>query len=191
MKGDQFQRIFGEVLFPLIGILFWDWTLDFVCWFYCIDQLVKLCFLPFSSPKENKSVKSSGLGISLWLLCEVVLIICIIFLTSPDLSMSFKAFFFLKDIGMSQGYFLIPLVVLGEFMKLKMDQKQKLGSQKRIEERIKLKQLTLIKICLWGLFITILRFDWVQNPFLSYFLIGFLALSHLLFELRNRFFSRK
>jgi polyferredoxin len=105
--------------------------------------------------------------------------------------MSFEAFFFLKDFGMSQGYFLIPLVVLGEFMKLKMDQKQKLGSQKRIEDRIKLKELTLIKICLWGLFITILRFDWVQYPFLRYFLIGFLALSHLLFELRNRFFSRK
>jgi hypothetical protein len=191
MKGDQFQRVFGEVVFPLFGIVFWNWTLDFVCWFYCIDQFVKMVFLLFFTPKKEGDLNGKTFGVSLWLFCEVLMILCILFLQSKDLSTSFQDFFFFKDMGIAQGYFLFPLVILGEYMKVKMDRKQNREAKSQSNERRKLQQLTYFKICFWGILIAIICFQWVQIHFLRYILIAFLALSHLLFELRSRFFSRK
>jgi hypothetical protein len=117
MTDPRVQRILAEVLFPLIGILFWKWTFDFILWFYAIDILL-LAIVGVWRHKKYKSVPALILP---WL--ELLIAMLLIVLFGKELWSSLGEFLAYEDMGFSQGYFLLPIIGLSEWMRWKLEHK--------------------------------------------------------------------
>ncbi|MEY4127870.1 MAG: hypothetical protein RL737_2059, partial [Bacteroidota bacterium] len=102
MTDSRIQRILAEVLLPLIGVFAWQWSFDFICWFYVIDV-----FLNASVGILRHREFRAPIGLALpWF--ELVLVITLIVLSGNELWPSLKNFLAYKDMGIAQGYILIP-----------------------------------------------------------------------------------
>jgi len=75
MTDSRFQRLLAEVVFPLIGLLFWKWTFDFILWFYAIDVFL----IAGVSVWRHKKYKSSTGLILPWLELLIVLLLIVLF----------------------------------------------------------------------------------------------------------------
>jgi|GEM_PF-564647 len=117
MTDSRFQRLLAEVVFPLIGLLFWKWTFDFILWFYAIDVFL----IAGVSVWRHKKYKSSTGLILPWL--ELLIVLLLIVLFGKELGSSLKEFLAYKDMGFSQGYLLLPIIGLSEWMRWKVEHK--------------------------------------------------------------------
>ncbi len=117
MTDSRIQRILAEVLLPLIGVFAWEWTFDFICWFYAIDVFLNavvglLRHRQFRTP----------IGVALpWF--ELIMVLVLIILSGKNVWDSLKEFLAYKDMGIAQGYILIPLILLNEWMRWKLEQR--------------------------------------------------------------------
>ncbi|MEY4126521.1 MAG: hypothetical protein RL737_710, partial [Bacteroidota bacterium] len=57
---------------------------------------------------------------------ELVLVITLIVLSGNELWPSLKNFLAYKDMGIAQGYILIPLIILNEWMRWKLEQRTRM-----------------------------------------------------------------
>lgn len=120
MTDSRVQRIFSEVLLPLIGIFAWHWSFDFICWFYAIDV-----FLSAVAGIARHRAFRDPMGLALpWF--ELILVIALIVLSGSGIWSSFKSFLAYKDMGIAQGYILIPLIFLNEWMRWKLEQRTRM-----------------------------------------------------------------
>jgi hypothetical protein len=120
MMDSRVQRLIAEVLFPLMGILFWDWTLNFIVWFYAIDLILTALV---NVVRNRKTILPFEIALPF---AELSLLFLIIFISSNGIGASFFAFLSYKDMGIAQGYFLVPILLLNEWLKWKMELKTKM-----------------------------------------------------------------
>ena len=120
MMDSRVQRLIAEVLFPLMGILFWDWTLNFIVWFYAIDLILTAVV---NVVRNRKTILLFEIALPF---AELSLLFLIIFISSNGIGASFFAFLSYKDMGIAQGYFLVPILLLNEWLKWKMELKTKM-----------------------------------------------------------------
>jgi hypothetical protein len=120
MTDSRVQRILAEVLLPLIGVFAWQWSFDFICWFYVIDVFLNALV---GMLRHREFRKPIGLALP-WF--ELVLVVTLIVLSGKELWPSFKNFLAYKDMGIAQGYILIPLILLNEWMRWKLEQRTRI-----------------------------------------------------------------
>ena len=117
MTDSRIQRILAEVLLPLIGIFAWQWSFDFICWFYAIDVF----FNAIVGLVRHRQFRTP-IGFALpWL--ELIMVLILIVLSGKNVWSSFNDFLAYKDMGIAQGYILIPLILLNEWMRWKLEQR--------------------------------------------------------------------
>jgi hypothetical protein len=124
-------QLIGELAIPLLGYFFWDWSLFFILLFYVIENLFYLFFrietvrevkklvLRQSQPCDiNTLIKS----LFLWLL-EGILIHVLFLLMHPNQSIyeEWIRFFMYQDLGIPQGFILLPLLYFTSRLKMKQD----------------------------------------------------------------------
>ena len=162
MTDPRMQRLLAEVLFPIIGLVFWNWDFTFIAWFYALDL--------FSNNLFNQlRQKFNGIESFLpWLECIVLIMIIA---STADFFTSFYSFLNYKDIGFAQGFLLIPLLLLGEWMRWKLEIKT--GVIIRAHRKSH-----LIKIALFGLLL-ILSMNSIESTWLSWSFVGGLAVVNL------------
>lgn len=117
MTNIRIQRLLAEVVLPLIGVFAWNWSFDFICWFYAIDLFINALV---GLIRHRRFHNSMGLILP-WI--EFVLVILLVDLSGNNCWDSWKNFLAFKDIGIAQGYVLVPLVLVNEWMRWKLEQR--------------------------------------------------------------------
>jgi hypothetical protein len=130
-KRLQIIQLLLEAGIPIFGMLFWNWNLAFILFYYVFDWLASTLL---TGAKIKKCIDYLGGGIfrSNWYLFGFISITLILpslvfanyFLNnvSNDFSFfkEFERFFFYKDMGIEQGYLLLPLVLLNAWTQYRM-----------------------------------------------------------------------
>jgi len=130
-KTLLFIQILGELAIPLLGFFLWNWSLYFILLFYMIENLFATYFqletfrrFKFLVEKKESALNYKNLSVfvSFWLM-EVVLIHLFLFLTTPAIQFGKEVidFFMYEEMGIPQGFLLVPLLYFASRMKMKQD----------------------------------------------------------------------
>lgn len=123
--------LFSEALIPVLGFFFWNWGLYFILLFYFIDVLAQEVIMHLKSKKitkthnikDNKEWFFSG-ALSLFTVFAMITLIHVAMYSiepSIDFIKQTKLFWTYEEMGMQQGYLLIPLVVFAAYSQYRMD----------------------------------------------------------------------
>lgn len=134
----KYIQLIGDALIPILGFFFWEWNLYFIILFYLLDLFTKEILLHVKSTKINlyqegihydhflkgkkQKLKSSSLSIVL-----LSFSIFLIHKTMPYIQTGFDTnkqiveFLSYKEMGIEQGYILIPLVIFMGYSQYKME----------------------------------------------------------------------
>jgi hypothetical protein len=161
-----FIQLIGELVIPLVGYFFWDWSLLFILLFYLIENLffsyfrietireIKKTVLKTEQKREYQDLVKSFF---LWLI-ECVLVHLFIMLIYPNQSFTSEwiNFFMYQDLGIPQGIILLPLIYFSSQMKKKQDVVFTIRNMKSVDELILLKvnfRQSWVSIAIWGVII--------------------------------------
>lgn len=128
MKQAYIQLI-GDAIIPLSGALFFDWSLYFILLFYCLDLLASEVIIHL---KSKKTVEFRGMTTKRWflnglksagllLLVITLMHVGVFFIQEGiDFTRDFREFIMYEELGVQQGYILIPLVAFSAYQLYRM-----------------------------------------------------------------------
>ncbi len=126
-----YLRIFSDALIPVIGYIWGDWSLFFILLYYLLDLLTAEIFMHIRSAKivsvrpsqKRKTWLSFGLLSFAVFAGSVFLIVAAQYLLQPKfvLHKELLAFLAYEDLGIAQGYVLIPLLALLGWQNYRME----------------------------------------------------------------------
>lgn len=119
-----------EALLPILGYFYWNWDASFILMFYLIDWLlfwVLTLFkarkrIDFSGNETEKQIATRHLAIAFLCILSTSLAV---FFTLPNMHPDFSwteriwAFLSYSDMGIQQGFILIPLMILSGYLTYK------------------------------------------------------------------------
>ncbi|MBL1278987.1 MAG: hypothetical protein COA33_001850 [Fluviicola sp.] len=128
---QRFIQVILEGFIPLLGFFFWNWSLYFILLFYFIDMIANEGIMHLKSKKTQSFQQKAknkqnwikkGVISSVLLIFSIVLIHFSMFFIVPEIKFyqEFLAFLNYEEMGIKQGYILIPLVVLLSYQQYKM-----------------------------------------------------------------------
>jgi hypothetical protein len=125
---EKIAVLIGDVALPLIGFFFWDWGFYFIALYFLIDQFAKQVFLlpRLVSAQVILPLKAIIFAKSILLfLFQILLILLINYQLNPQFNLFQESINFImyKDMGIQQGFILVPLLFAAEWLKLKTDNK--------------------------------------------------------------------
>ncbi|MBG38683.1 MAG: hypothetical protein CL857_02065 [Cryomorphaceae bacterium] len=156
-KVEIISAILGDAMLPLVGFLFWDWGFYFIALFFLFDLVIrtlflnkKLALLPsivFPKGFFVKSVVLAALEIALLHFLSYVSLKPIIFTDE------IWAFLSYEELGIAQGFLLLPLLFFNEVIRLRNE--KKVGTPQNVRfEILKNSQLVgLVRIVFWSILI--------------------------------------
>jgi hypothetical protein len=131
VRGNQkYVQLLGDVAIPLLGFFFWNWGLYFIILFYLLDYFGNEVICHFKSKKildyqkHKRSVWLKNGIISFFLMGLSILLIhlgMLELMPEIDFKREVIKFWNYKDMGIEQGYFLVPLVALVIYMRYKVE----------------------------------------------------------------------
>ncbi|MDR0802634.1 hypothetical protein [Fluviicola sp.] len=119
-----------EALIPVLGYFYWKWDASFILLFYFIDWILFWVLsllkarkrIGFSGSETEKKLAIRHLGIAFLCILSTSLAV---FFTLPNIHSEFSwteriyAFLTYSDIGIQQGFILIPLMVFSGYLTYK------------------------------------------------------------------------
>jgi len=127
----KYVLLFSEALIPVLGFFLWDWGLYFILLFYFIDILAQEVIMHLKSKKiigaQNNANSSSWLksgALSAFVVLAMISLIHVaMFYIDPsiDFMKQIEAFWTYKEMGVQQGYLLLPLVGLMAYVQFRTD----------------------------------------------------------------------
>ena len=126
----KYVQLFTEALIPLLGFFMWDWGLYFILLFYFIDIITNEVFSHLKSKKivEFKmSGKNEWIKLGVFSVFILFLSIFVIHLSTlslfPHIDFIQQAinFWTYEELGVQQGYILVPILAFGGYQQYKMN----------------------------------------------------------------------
>jgi hypothetical protein len=127
----KYVLLFSEALIPVLGFFLWNWGLYFILLFYFIDILAQEVIMHLKSKKiigaQNNANSSSWLksgALSAFVVLAMISLIHVaMFYIDPsiDFMKQIEAFWTYKEMGVQQGYLLLPLVGLMAYVQFRTD----------------------------------------------------------------------
>lgn len=123
-------QVSSDALIPLAGYFWWDWNMYFILLFYLLDYISSEIFLHV---KSKKIQSSQNTPVEIWIKNAIISGFLLVFSVlsvhfamlrvSPGIQFTdeFLRFWRYKDLGIEQGYILIPLIFLVGFQRYKME----------------------------------------------------------------------
>ncbi|MFO0496283.1 MAG: hypothetical protein ACK50Y_12185 [Flavobacteriia bacterium] len=128
--NQKYVQSFGDALIPLLGYFFWNWNLYFIVLFYLLDLIASEVFMYFKSKKIlqvqggkwQENVVYPFLSL-IFMATAVLLVHLSVKLIEHGISFSKEivAFWSYKDLGIEQGYLLVPLLFMVGFQRFKLE----------------------------------------------------------------------
>lgn len=123
-------QLFADALIPLLGYFWWNWSLYFIVLFYLLDYVSNEAFLHLKAKrilefqKEGKDtwIKKGIISICL-LTVSFFLIHLAMYAIEPmiDFKKEILNFWSYKDMGIEQGYILVPLIAFVGYQRYKTE----------------------------------------------------------------------
>lgn len=121
MKLHPFYlKLIGESIIPILGFFFWEWSLYFILLFYVLDLIVSEVVLHLKTRKikswsekvnRQKWLKYGVFGFVAFVLLTAAILLGTYYLhPGIDLLKETWAFLSYEDMGIAQGYVLVPLL---------------------------------------------------------------------------------
>lgn len=129
--NPKYVQLVGDAIIPLLGFFLWDWSLYFILLFYFFDLLSSEIIIHLKSKKTvdfqgNIKLKPEWIkwGITSFIsLCfAIVMIHFAIYFIVPGIDFYQEAinFWSYEEMGIQQGYILLPLIFLVSYQQYKM-----------------------------------------------------------------------
>ena len=129
--NPKYLQLVADALIPLLGLLVWNWSLYFILLFYFFDLISAEIIVHLKSKKTISFQGIAGLkkvwykwGITSFsfLLLSIVMIHFAVYFISPgiDFKIEALAFWNYEEMGIKQGYILLPLVFFVSYQQYKM-----------------------------------------------------------------------
>lgn len=126
----KYIQLVGDAVIPLAGFFFWNWSLYFILLFYFLDVLASEVIMHLKSKKiihyQGKPRKSVwtiyGIVSFITLIITLFLVHLAMRMMHPtiDFWQELKEFWTYKELGIQQGYLLLPIVALGTYQQYKL-----------------------------------------------------------------------
>ena len=124
-------QLLGDALIPILGFFWWNWNLYFIVLFYLLDLIANEFIVHLKANKiqkhheqrDNKKwLVNAMIGVCL-LIFGLVLTHLALQQIQPDIDFKKEliAFWTYEDLGMEQGYFLLPLIIFASYQRYKME----------------------------------------------------------------------
>lgn len=129
-QRNKLILLVGEVAIPILGYFFWSWNLYFIFLFMFLDLLSYNVLFWFKCKKINAFRAVQVVKIPFRQLATLLILSGIIFvgytylfnkIQGTNFAQEMINFFFYKDMGFSQGYILLPLIVVSAYMSYKTE----------------------------------------------------------------------
>ena len=131
-------QLVGDALIPILGFFLWNWSLYFIILFYFLDLLTKIILqqlksrkiIDFSSKTNLEFSRSEQLQSLKWGVSSLLLFAFVIFIVQQSMSFIYpdfntkkelEHFFMYKEMGIEQGYVLVPLIAFMGYTQYKME----------------------------------------------------------------------
>jgi hypothetical protein len=123
-------QVLLEATIPILGIFLWEWSLYFIILFYILDLFADHVFLHVKSKrvvKENSSAGKGwlryGIGAGVLLFLSLLLAHFTVLNTHPgiDFLIEIKNFWTYEELGIQQGYVLLPMLFFAAYQQYKME----------------------------------------------------------------------
>lgn len=129
--NPKYFQIFADAIIPLLGLLVWNWSLYFILLFYFLDLISAEIILHLKSKKTvafqgtpglNKTWFKWGVTSFSFLILSIVMIHFAVYFITPgiDFKIEALAFWNYEEMGIKQGYILLPLVFFVSYQQYKM-----------------------------------------------------------------------
>ena len=127
--NPKYIQAAADAAIPLMGFFLWEWSLYFILLFYLLDLFASEIIAHLSARKireynaQNKrDVKQSVISLALFV---VTLFVVHVFVAAAVPGIDFKkealAFWSYEDMGIAQGYVLIPLILFVAIQRYRME----------------------------------------------------------------------
>jgi hypothetical protein len=127
----KYVLLFSEALIPILGFFFWNWGLYFILLFYFIDVLAQEVIMHLKTKKiigaqeissSSNWVKSGALS-AFVVLALISLIHVSMFYIDPSINFmkQVELFWTYEEMGIQQGYLLLPLVGFMAYVQFRTD----------------------------------------------------------------------
>ncbi len=129
-KRVKYVQILLESLIPMLGFYFWNWSLYFILLFYFLDLVADEVITNLKSKAINKEQKLAYSRKITWPTLSLLMLTLIVFLIHvnmiqlvPGIDFAEEAYLFwtYTELGVQQGYVLLPLVFVAAFQKYKIE----------------------------------------------------------------------
>ncbi len=127
----KYVQLFGDALIPLFGFFMWNWSLYFILLYYLLDLFLNEALNHLKANKISNLygtvVRKSWIGygtFSFSLFVAVVFLVHIaVFFLHRDIDFSKEALSFwnYEELGIRQGYVLVPLLVFVAYQRYRME----------------------------------------------------------------------
>lgn len=153
---ERISILLGDVALPLIGYVFWKWNFYFILLFFILDQASRVIFLPWRLKLTSLTSKEKNQLIFrhvLLFLIEVLLVHSVIFLQNKEINFlnEIQAFLTYEDMGIQQGFLLIPLILASEWMRIKNELKTGIIESKQVSLQLQNQKSSFIRIAFFAL----------------------------------------
>jgi hypothetical protein len=126
----KYFQLITDAIIPLLGYFFWHWNLYFIVLFYLLDYLAYEVFSHVKAKKVTSLKKEqNNKWLKLGMISAVLIVVNVVFVhitmkalvPTIDFTKEMLAFWKYKDMGIEQGYFLLPLIVIAGYQRYKME----------------------------------------------------------------------
>ncbi|MEJ6582830.1 MAG: hypothetical protein QNL61_05880 [Crocinitomicaceae bacterium] len=129
--NPKYVQLFSDALIPLIGLFLWNWSLYFILLFYFLDLISAEIIVHLKSKKTvafqsmnrlKKEWLKLGATSFLFLVLAIIVIHFAVYFISPGINFKIEALAFwnYEEMGIQQGYLLLPLVFFVSYQQYKM-----------------------------------------------------------------------
>ena len=127
-RQEKISSLLGDVGIPILGFFFWNWSIYFICLFFLLDQVSKEVSGIIRIYSLRQRVKFSNriyfIHALSFILC-LLAVHCYVYMLHPKINflIELSNFFWFKDMGIAQGFVLIPMVFISERFRYQMNTK--------------------------------------------------------------------
>ena len=127
----KYIQLIGDAVIPLLGFFLWNWSLYFILLFYIIDLLLIEVVMHLKTKKtlQERTTEDKSIWYKQGILSTVLFVVNCILIhlavqelhSTIDFQKEALAFWSYKDMGIEQGYILLPLLIIVAYQKYKME----------------------------------------------------------------------
>jgi hypothetical protein len=157
-QAEKINALLGDVALPIMGYFFWNWNFYFILLYFILDQVARTIFLPWrlklTDLTQSEKIKIIAQS-SLLLFAELFLIHFFLKVLLPNIHFQkeISNFIHYSDVGIEQGYILLPLLILGEWLRMKQDLKTGIVGSKQLNNLVKNRHLSFFRISFFSFFL--------------------------------------